>query len=239
MNRLLSKPKAEERCAVSSASPWAVGLSCLIFDLDGVLIQSREAHARAFHEVFADYGIHDFVYDDFAGWRTAEVFRIVFRTRQGKEPDEAVVAACSSRKSRHARELIAAKQPIAADCVPVIQTLARLYRLALASSGSHQSVYSFLDTAGLHQSFHSILCGDDVRLAKPDPEIFRRSIDNLEARPDECAVIEDAPAGIAAALGAGAHAIGFGDSNAAHLCAAGAECVVGSLRELAILLGAS
>jgi HAD superfamily hydrolase (TIGR01509 family) len=231
--------KAEELRVVSTASPWAAGLSCVIFDLDGVLIQSRGAHARAFHEVFSAYGIHDFVYDEFAGWRTPEVFRTLFRDRQGEEPDEALVAACSSRKSQRARELIAAEQPVTPDCVPVIQSLAGLYRLALASSGSRRSVYSFLDTAGLHNLFHSVLCGDDVRLAKPDPEIFRRSIENLGAPPEACAVVEDAPAGIVAARGAGAHAIGFGDANAAQLRAAGAERVVASLRELAILLGAS
>jgi len=45
----------------------------IVFDLDGVLIQSAPSHAAAFEQVFAQYGIHDFEYAPYAGWRTSEV----------------------------------------------------------------------------------------------------------------------------------------------------------------------
>ena len=81
-----------------------------------------------------------------------------------------------------------------------------------------------------------MLSGADVQFAKPNPELFRRSIEALNLRPEECAVIEDAEAGIAAALSAGAHAIGFTRDRAGMLTAAGAETVVGSLSELRSVL---
>jgi beta-phosphoglucomutase len=215
---------------------WVDGITSLIFDLDGVLIQSRNAHARAFHEVLRGYGIHDFVYDDFAGWRTAEVFREIFRGHHIAKVSDAMVAECSQRKRQFARELIAAERPIEDDCVPIVRELAGRYSLALASSGSRQSVDSFLDCTGLGDAFSSTLSGDDVIRAKPDPEIFARSIAALKAQPQECAVIEDAVAGIVAARRAGAHSIGFGNNNSKALSMAGAGLVVGSLRELACLL---
>jgi beta-phosphoglucomutase len=219
--------------SINSNIRWVDQVTGLIFDLDGVLIQSRSAHARAFQQVFSECGIRDFEYDDFAGWRTAEVFREVFRDRHISEVNDAMISDCSRRKSQLARELIAAERPIEADCIPVVRELAGRYRLALASSGSRQSVNSFLDSTGLGDVFRSTLSGDDVAFAKPDPEIFSRSIEALEAQPQECAVIEDAVAGIVAARRAGAHGIGFGNTNTEALSAAGAGCVVGSLRELA------
>lgn len=217
---------------MSSHAAWASQISGLIFDLDGVLVQSRSAHARAFEEVLAEFGIRNFHYDDYAGWRTPEVFRDVL-SRAGHEAGEETIAECSRRKSQRARELVAAEQPVEPDCIPVIRELAGRYRLALASSGSRRSVDAFLDSTGLHDAFRVTFSGDDVANAKPDPEIFRRSIAALQAEPHECAVVEDAVAGIVAARRAGAHGIGFTNDNAAALSAAGAGRVVGSLRELA------
>jgi len=215
---------------------WVDEITSLIFDLDGVLIHSRSAHARAFQEVLSGYGIHDFDYDDFAGWRTPEVFRAIFCDRYKGEVSDVMISQCSQRKSQRARDLIAAEHPIEPDCAPIVRELACRYRLALASSASRQSVDSFLECTGLGDAFRFSFSGDDVRLAKPDPEIFTRSIAALEAQPQECVVIEDAVAGITAARRAGAHGIGFGTTNAGALFAAGAGCVVGSLRELAGLL---
>ena len=222
---------------VPSALPETdVAIRGLVFDLDGVLVSSRAAHAQAFEEVLAAYGIHDFQYEGFAGWRTADVLRAVFAERSLRIAEDDL-AACARRKSARAAELLAAQNPVAPDCVPVVTQLSREYRLALASSGSRAAVEAFLARTGLGPSFRSVLCGDDVRRAKPDPEIFRRSMEALALEPRNCVVIEDAVAGIQAARSAGARAIGFGSAREAQLRAAGAEQVVDSLAELGRLLG--
>lgn len=223
---------------MASAPPPEIadGILGLVFDLDGVLVSSRAAHAQAFEEVLAAYGIHDFQYDGFAGWRTADVFRAVFAEKSLRIAEDDL-AACARRKSARAGELLAAQNPVAPDCVSVVTQLSREYRLALASSGSRAAVEAFLVRTGLGPSFRSVLCGDDVRRAKPDPEIFRRSMEALALEPRSCVAIEDAVAGIQAARSAGARAIGFGNARAADLRAAGAEQVVDSLAELARLLG--
>ena len=205
----------------------------IIFDLDGVLLLSRDCHRRAFEEVLADFGIHDFNYDSFAGWRTPEVFLAVFAAHPENKATALQIAECSTRKSALARQLLAVDTPLAPMCVPVLQQCAQRFRIALASSGSRENVNAFLSLTGTASLFQSVLSGDDVVNAKPDPEIFIRSIASLQLPAGSCVVIEDAPAGVRAACLAGAKAIGMGLAQEKELRQAGAELVVDSLTELA------
>jgi HAD superfamily hydrolase (TIGR01509 family) len=207
----------------------------VVFDMDGVLISSSDCHRRAFEQVLGAFSITGFQYERYAGWRTPDVFRDVFR-EAGVAAGEETVAESARAKSALAREWIAAAAPVAADCDSVLTALARRYRLALASSGSRASVEAFLDLSGLRTVFHSVLTGDDVTRAKPDPEIFSRSFAALGLPPEACVVVEDAVAGIEAARAAGARAIGYGLGRTAELEAAGADAVAGSLAELPALL---
>ncbi len=225
-----------------NASPSTETIAGVVFDLDGVLILSRDCHRLAFEEVLLDFGIRDFSYDEFAGWRTPEVFQAMF----GRHPEAVetvtsdLIAQCSSRKTAKARQLIDADFPLAPACVATVRQLARRYQLALASSGSRPSVQAFLEHTALRPSFQSVLTGDDVHHAKPHPELFERSIHNLGLHPDRCLVIEDSAAGIQAARAAGARVIGVGSpSQAADLTAAGAENVIAAVRELPGLLNAA
>ncbi len=70
----------------------------LVFDLDGVLILSRDAHRRAFEAVLTPFGVDRFDYDRYAGWRTPEVFRSVFSEMLEHSPAEDIIADCAFRK---------------------------------------------------------------------------------------------------------------------------------------------
>src|ERR1700679_95100 len=95
----------------------------LVFDLDGVLILSRGAHRQAFEEVLAPFGILNFDYDQFAGWRTPEVCREFFGSQPPEPVPEATIADCSRRKSVRARELLANGNHTAPGCVPLLTRL--------------------------------------------------------------------------------------------------------------------
>jgi HAD superfamily hydrolase (TIGR01509 family) len=206
------------------------------FDLDGVLIDSAGCHRAAFEEVLERFGVLDFHYARYAGWRTLEVIETELRRAAGTvDPD--TIEAAAKEKSRLAREKLAATNPVPDDCLPVLRQLAGEYALALASSGSRGSVDIFLTSNGCRDLFQSILTGDDVVWAKPDPEIYRRTFDALRLDPASCVVVEDAIAGIHAALGAGAMAVGFaGTCPKERLQEAGAVYVVDRLSELPDLL---
>lgn len=204
----------------------------IVFDLDGVLVNSAPCHRAAFEEILASYGIDGFDYSQFAGWRTRDVVEKVLRDA-GRNASPAEIDAASARKSELARERMAACDPIVPGCVDVLRELSgRGYALALASSGSAESVRMFLDSAGVRPLFRSILTGGDVRHAKPDPEIYSVTFEKIGAAPDDCLVVEDAAAGVQAARGAGASVIGVqGTCRPEELIAAGAVHVLSDLRE--------
>lgn len=207
-------------------------LRAVVFDMDGVLIHSAPSHKAAFEEVLQPFGITDFDYSRFAGWRTRDVFeRVLSDAGCIVSPD--IIAAASAEKSRIARELLADSDPVAPGCVDVLNRLGRTFVLALASSGSRESVQAFLDTTGTRPSFRCVLTGGDVQHAKPDPEIYTRTFAFLEVDPPDGLVVEDAVAGVKAARLAGASVIGIsGTCREEDLLAAGALKVIQELREL-------
>jgi beta-phosphoglucomutase len=209
----------------------------VVFDLDGVLLDSAPCHRRAFEEVFQPFDIRDFDYRDYAGWKTADVVKHVLQLA-GHDADPLLVLELAAEKSRLARECLIEANPVAPGCVPVLERLSKEYPLALASSGSRASIALFLSGNNCAHLFQSVLCGDDVTSAKPDPEIYRRSFASLRVAPANAAVVEDAVAGIQAAHAAGAGTvIGMeGTCSASRLTEAGATAVVQRMLDLPALL---
>jgi beta-phosphoglucomutase len=208
----------------------------IIFDLDGVLIDSSVCHRDAFLAVFAPYGIRDFDYSTYAGRRTPDVVEEVFQ-RAGISTSPAVITQTAQEKSRLARECLSAKAPLAEGCPEILKQLASHYSLALATSGSRTSVKIFLDLAKCRPLFRSILSGEDVTHAKPDPEIYRRSAEALGIPSSHCLVVEDAVAGVEAARATGATVAGLvGTCPGESLHQAGAAHIIRKLSELAELV---
>ena len=212
----------------SAHSPAAI-----IFDLDGVLVNSTACHRAAFEEVFASFGVFGFEYSQFAGWRTRDVVEKVLRDA-GHDVPPGIIDTAAARKSRLAREKMTACDPVVPGAVEVLWELSRRgYTLALASSGSPESVAMFLDSGGVRPLFRSVLTGADVHHAKPDPEIYQRTCEKLGVDPADCLVVEDAAAGVAAARRAGASVIGVhGSCPSVDLVEAGALATLSDVREL-------
>jgi HAD superfamily hydrolase (TIGR01509 family) len=212
----------------------------IIFDLDGVLIHSTACHSAAFEHVLGRFGVDDFEYAPYAGWRTREVIEDVLR-RRGLSVEPEKITEAAREKSELARDMLDRTKPIAPGAEIVLATLAASYPLALASSGSRPSIDAFLKITGSASLFRSVLSGSDVARAKPDSEIYRRSAELLGLSPGQCLVVEDAVAGIEAAHAAGAVAIGVapeGDPRRELLRAAGAVHVIASVCELpGLILG--
>jgi len=207
--------------------------SAVVFDLDGVLLDSAPLHSRAFEEVFEPFGIRGFDYRQYAGWKTANVIENVLH-RAGHKIAPREILELAAKKSSLARERLRESNPVAPDCVPALVRLSRDYPLALASSGSRASVALFLAANECAHLFRSVLCGDDVSCAKPDPEIYRRSFAALDVAPREAMVVEDAIAGMQAATAANAGiVIGVeGTCSSEQLTEAGAAGVIRSVSDL-------
>ena len=180
----------------------------IIFDMDGVLIDSEPLHARAWEALFADLGRahdHGMVFRDYIG--VADT--VFLRDFLAKHPRTEPPAELHSRKLQHLYRLIRHHRPIYQELHELVPALAQHYRLAVASSSNQEVIDVVLDVAGLTQYFPVTVGGEAVRKHKPDPEVYLTATRKLGLPPGQCCAIEDSPTGIAAAKAAGLTVIGI------------------------------
>lgn len=188
-------------------------IRAILFDFDGVLVNSEMLHFRAFQRVGKDAGIEiseddyfrDVIgFDDRGGWRQ-------LAATKGLALDSGSLLGLLAYKAQVTRELIAERKFAALPGVePLVRGLWRHYPLAIVSGALREEVESMLEGIGLRDCFRTIVAAEDVTNGKPDPEGYLAAtveLARLTGQPIEPAnalVFEDAPRAIA-----GAKAVGF------------------------------
>jgi beta-phosphoglucomutase len=204
----------------------------IVFDMDGVLLNSSPIHAAAYQEALRGLSIPAFRYARVAGMRSGDGIRAILKENNIHLPEDQI-AALAQLKSKLALARIAAENPIVPGAIAVLDALASRTKLALASSASEAGVNAFLDGNDLRRFFQCVVHSGDVLNAKPAPEIFELAIEKLELRPADALVVEDAVAGIQAAKRAGAVACGIPSTcGAEELARAGADLIIDKLEDL-------
>ena len=206
----------------------------IIFDMDGVLLQSNGIHASAYREVLAPFGV-PFEYEEFAGMRTRDCLRLVLEKHGISVPPE-TLGKLSRRKTELALQRLEAESPLTPGAAAVLAHLGARYPLALATSASGRTTSLFLRRNGLEDCFRSVITGECVQSAKPAPDIFLESCKRISVDPANSVVIEDSIPGIQAAVAAGTIPVAVeGTAPPARLLAAGAAVVLSGLEELLLL----
>lgn len=205
----------------------------VIFDMDGVLVDSYQAHFRSWQLLAEEMGIADFTEEQFA--RTfGKTSREILRKHWPIELSDEQIRRADDHKEELYRKLIREdfrEIPGARELVRALHAAG--FRLAVGSSGPKANVDAGLDGLGHREYFDALVSGQDVTHGKPDPEIFLVAGRRLGVAAGRCAVIEDAPAGIEAARRAGMTPVAItGTAAREDLAAAGAKSVVDSLTEL-------
>lgn len=206
----------------------------IIFDLDGVLLSTDHMHYVAWKSLADELGIP---FDREINNRLRGVSRMASL--------EIVLEGASRSFSREEKEELAARknaryvallQSLRPDAVApeVRDTLAQLRargcKLAVGSSSKNTRL--ILKLTELESCFDAVSDGTNISRSKPDPEVFLKAADFLGLKPEDCAVIEDAVAGIDAANAGGFLSIGMGDAAAYGK----ADLSIRSLTELPKLL---
>jgi HAD superfamily hydrolase (TIGR01509 family) len=207
----------------------------LLFDFDGLILDTETPDYIAWQEIYAEYGsslsIHDWG-QIIGGTGFADFDAVSALEKQtGLALDH---EALNARWRKRGDELIAA-QPVLPGVRGYLDAARRLgLHLAIASSSDHTWVDTHLKRLGLWDHFEAVLCSDDVRRTKPDPELFHAALAVLHARADEALVFEDSPNGVKAAKAAGIRVIAVPNPLTEQLAITGADLLLPSLAEVSL-----
>jgi len=205
----------------------------VIFDVDGVLVDSYAAHREAWRAMAAAEGLPLFEEADFRrlfGTLSKPMMESLWGA--GRYTD-AQLAVLNDRREAAYREIVAADFPAMPGACELLAALhADGFGLAVGSSGPPENVGLVLDRLRVRPLFGAVVTGRDVRQGKPDPEVFLTAAARLGVAPECCAVVEDAPPGVAAANRAGMASIGMAGGQAPARDLAAARLVVQTLVEL-------
>ena len=198
----------------------------VLWDMDGTLIDSEEFHWKSWHLTFQEEGI--------------AITRDQFFSTFGQRNDTIIAqwlgaAATPERATRIAESKeIMYRHLVRRDGISPLPGVAdwvrRLHhdgwRQAIASAAPRANIETVLEVLSATHIFDAIVSAEDVRKGKPDPEVYLLAAQRVGVAPDQCVVVEDAAAGIAAARAAGMRTIGV-TQDEKHLT--GADVVVRSL----------
>jgi HAD superfamily hydrolase (TIGR01509 family) len=182
-------------------------IDTLIFDFDGVIIDTETPDFDTWQKAFQDYGVEleRTWWTGFIGGssRRMDVCGLL-EELTGREFDRDSLMRERSRRYLAVIE----SNPLLPGVVEFIHEAHRLgLKLAVASSSSHAWVDGHLESRGLRQHFDSVICSDDVLRVKPDPELYLLTASTLRTTPGNTLVIEDSANGVVAAKDAGAFCI--------------------------------
>lgn len=217
-------------------------LSAVIFDFDGIIVDTEPLHYRAFQRILEPLGLgyswEEYVarymgFDDRDAFH--EAFGVGGRAITAFELDQLI-----EDKARAFQEIIASGVKAYPGAVELIRQVSGRLPLALCSGALPSDINPILKQLGLAGAFDVVVTAVDVSASKPDPASYRLAVERLThlfpshaIGPDRCIAIEDTPAGIASASGAGVAVLAVTNSYPAGRLA-DARLVVDSLREVTL-----
>jgi len=187
----------------------------IIFDMDGVIVDSEERHERAFLEVVREIGYGDKLHLRFADYigRSDQELWVAFVASH--QPPQSAAELLAMKRERVV-ELIRREQPLFDGLPDLIEKLAVRYALGLASGSERPVVEEVLKLEGLGRFFSAVVSDSDIQRGKPAPDIFLRAAELLNVAPQVCCVVEDSKPGVAAGLAAGMQVIAITNTHPAR-----------------------
>ena len=210
------------------------GITAVVFDLDGVLLDSEHAWDEVREELAHERGgrWHGRAQADMMGMSSLEWSRYMHDVIGLPESPEEIDAEVVRRMAaRYAREL-----PLFEGAPEAVRRLAESFRLGLASSSNRSLIDSVLDAAGLMGLFGATVSSEEVARGKPAPDVFLEAARRLGVPPAACTAIEDSGNGIRSAHAAGMRVVAIPNARfpPAPEALSLADVVVGSLAEVTV-----
>ena len=176
------------------------GVDAVVFDCDGVLVDSEPLSEHAWREALAEHGVD--LGDDFSRWvgTTDESIAVSFSAEAGVSPTRLADRAAAILVERLREDPV----PVFGDAVEALErATANGMPLGVATNSERWRLEAILKSAGLDAAFSVAVTADDVASPKPEPDVYLLAASLLGVDPSRCLVVEDSPTGVAAARAAG------------------------------------
>ena len=208
-------------------------LKAVIFDMDGVIVDSEPLHRKAYQRMFFDFELEvsNELYGSFTGQSTQAICEILCNLFNLNYKAELLV----NRKRKHFELLFDEDDEL--NLIEGVLDLIKDYyksglNLILASSASMQNINRIFKRFDLDSYFKCKLSGADLKASKPHPEIFIKATEASGFLKENCLVIEDSTNGISAAKSAGLFCVGFKSANSKNQNYTDADMIIESFKEI-------
>jgi beta-phosphoglucomutase len=203
----------------------------VIFDMDGVLVDSYKTHFESWRALAEERALRMVGEEEFASF-FGRTNRDIIPEIWGTDLSAGTISELDARKEVLYRALLERDFPAMDGARELIDDLRDAgFLLAVGSSGPPENIEQTLRGLGRASAFSAVVTKEDVKRGKPDPQVFLLAAERMGLEPSRCAVVEDAPVGVSAALSGGMTAIGLIGTARADELGRG-HLVVESLREL-------
>jgi HAD superfamily hydrolase (TIGR01509 family) len=210
-------------------------MKAVIFDMDGVIIDSEPLHVMADNEILKHSGITvpEGYFDRFAGWTLQSMWEEIRKDYHIDKSVEEIVELQLPFKLELLREGDYRPIPGIVDLMEKIGEMG--LPIAIASSSPVQFIDAVLEKLGLKKYVQFWVSGEEVSRSKPEPDIFLKVAEMLKVNPADCLVIEDSASGIIAAKRAGMKCIGYRNHNSGNQDLSEADIIVENINEIDLL----
>ena len=208
-------------------------LKAVIFDMDGVIVNSEPLHHLAYKKMFEEFklDVSNSLYESFTGQSTHSICKQLCDIfNLNKDPNELVLS-----KRKHFKIIF--ESDTSFQMIDGALNLIKDYfennlTLVLASSASMTNIERIFKKFDLNKFFKAKISGADLKESKPNPEIFIKAAELSGFKKEECIVIEDSTSGIMASKSAGIYCVGYNSYNSKNQNYDNANLVVSDLNEI-------
>ncbi len=186
----------------------------IIFDMDGVIVESHDIYYENWNGVFEKNFNVTISKKDFATHlgESAKHFTEVFLNKNGIKADSKKIL----KEILESHDKLKYKVTLKPGAKETLSKLKKNYKIALATGALKEMALDYLIRLNIKEYFDFVIAGDEVKRAKPEPEIFLKAARGLKLEPEECIVVEDAKLGLLAAKKANMYTISIQDPYTKH-----------------------
>ncbi|MFW6035005.1 MAG: HAD family hydrolase [Halanaerobiales bacterium] len=207
-------------------------LEAVIFDMDGVIIDSEPIHYQANLQLFKKMNIQVTrdEYEGFIGLSNTEVWSRLKEKHNLNSPVEELV---SEIVESNIKVLKGSQVEPINGIKPLLDKLRKVkLKVALASSSPTEYIRQVLEKLKIKEYFETTVSGEELKNGKPDPDIFLHTAELINVKPGNCLVIEDSENGVKAAKAAGMKCIGYNNLNSGSQNLDNADIIINSITEI-------